>query len=233
VTGLYFSLQSRTALAFAVALSAVLCQGASEQGAQSKEAQAQQAQQSKGLPTRASPAEYQARVQVGAITIGADFDGHSITSPQSVLNTEDYVVVEVGLFGPPDARLSASYEDFSVRINGKKALLAAQPYAMIFGSLKDPDWAPPTPPESKSKTSLGGGGGQNDPGSPPPVVHIPIEVERAMQLRVQKASLPGGERVLPEAGLIFFRYAGKTKGIHSMDLLYAGAAGKATLKLIE
>lgn len=208
----------------------MLCQGASGQTAQSNEPQAQK---TRGLPTRASAAEYQAHVQVGDVTIGADFTGHSITSPQSVLNTEDYVVVEVGLFGPPGAHLTLSYEDFSARINGKKTLLASQPYAMIFSSLKDPDWAPPVPPESKSKTSLGGGGGQNDPGATPAPVHVPIEVERAMELRVQKASLPEGERVLPEAGLIFFRYGGKPKGIHSMDLIYSGPAGKATLKLIQ
>jgi hypothetical protein len=52
-----------------------------------------------------------------------------------------------------------------------------------------------------------------------------------MAQRVQKSALPGGERVLPQAGLIFFSYRGKIQGIHSLELLYAGPAGKATLTL--
>jgi hypothetical protein len=224
-----FTLQSRTGLVSAVVLTAVLCQGARGQDAQSKDAQTREA---KGLPSRAAPADYQTHAQAGALTIAAEFTGHSITSPQSVLATEDYVVVEVGFFGPPEARLVLSYEDFSLRINGKKTPLPARPYASVFKSLKDPEWEPPIPVESKSKTSLGtGGAGQNDPGSTPPVVHVPIEVERGWELRVQKATLPEGERVIPVAGLIFFQYHGKTDNIDSIDLIYTGPAGKVTLKL--
>jgi hypothetical protein len=52
-----------------------------------------------------------------------------------------------------------------------------------------------------------------------------------MAQRVQKASLPEGDRALPQAGLIFFQYRGKAQGIHSIELIYAGPAGKATLTL--
>jgi hypothetical protein len=52
-----------------------------------------------------------------------------------------------------------------------------------------------------------------------------------MSQRVQKAALPGGDRALPQAGLIFFQYRGKTTGIHSLELVYSGPAGKATLAL--
>jgi hypothetical protein len=210
-------------------LTAVLCQGAPWQDAQSKDAQTHEA---KGLSPRAAPTDYQSHAQAGAVTIAAEFTGHSITSPQSVLATEDYVVVEVGFFGPPETQLKLSYEDFSLRINGKKTALPARPSVSVFKSLKDPEWEPPVPVESKSKTSLGsGGGGANDPGAPPPVVHVPIEVERGWSLRVQKATLPEGERVLPVAGLIFFQYRGKTDNIDSIELIYTGPAGKVTLKL--
>jgi hypothetical protein len=33
------------------------------------------------------------------------------------------------------------------------------------------------------------------------------------------------------AGLIYFSYGGNTKGIHSIELIYSGAAGKASLTL--
>jgi hypothetical protein len=52
-----------------------------------------------------------------------------------------------------------------------------------------------------------------------------------MAQRVQKAALPEGDRTLPVAGLIFFQYRGKTQGIHSIELIYAGPAGKVTLAL--
>jgi hypothetical protein len=190
---------------------------------------AARARESKGMPPRATPADYQAHAQAGTVTIAAEFDGHSVPDTQSALTTEDYVVVEVALFGPPDAHPTLSIQDFSLRVNGKKAALPAQGYAAVFKSLKDPEWVPPgPPPEAKSKGGINTGGqGQADSG-PPPVVHIPIAVERAMQQRVQKSALPEGDRPLPQAGLIFFEYHGKAS---SAELIYSGPAGKATLAL--
>ena len=52
-----------------------------------------------------------------------------------------------------------------------------------------------------------------------------------MQQHVQNAALPEGDRALPVAGLIFFKYGGLPKGIHSVELLYSGPAGKATVTL--
>ncbi len=49
--------------------------------------------------------------------------------------------------------------------------------------------------------------------------------------KVTKAALPEGDRLLPAAGLLFFKYSGQAKGIYSVELSYDGPAGKATLKL--
>ena len=188
----------------------------------------------KSIPPRASAADYQAHAQLGTFAIGAEFTGHAISTAESLLNTEDYVVVEVGFFGAPDAHLKLSFEDFSMRINGKKQLVQGQPFGVIFPSLKDPNWAPPPSADSKSKTSIASGAGtagSTDLNSKPEPVKVPIEVERAMQMRVQKASLPGGDRTLPEAGLLFFQHRGKVESIHSIELFYNGPAGKATLVL--
>jgi hypothetical protein len=187
----------------------------------------------KGMPPRATPADYQAQGQAGSVTIAAEFRGHSVPTLEGTLSTEDYVVIETGLFGSPDARIKLSSEDFSLRINGKKMPLPSQPYGLVVGSVKDPEWEPPAPPASKSKTSLGGGGRgeQGEANAPPAPVKIPIGVQRAMGQRVQKASLPEGDRALPQAGLIFFQYRGKTQSIHSIELIYAGSSGKATLTL--
>ena len=188
--------------------------------------------EAKGLPPRATPADYQAQTKAGAVTIAAEFTRHSVPTAQGPLSTEDFVVVEMALFGPPDARLKISANDFSLRINGKKAALSSSPYGMILSSVKDPEWQPPEPPKSKSKGGLtsGGNGDQGD-NAPPPPVKIPIEVQRAMAQRVQKATLPEGDRTLPQAGLIYFQYRGAAKGIRSVELIYDGPAGKATLAL--
>jgi len=186
--------------------------------------------ETKGLPPRAAPSDYQAHAQAGTMTVVGEFMGHAVPVPEGPLTTEDYVVVEAGLFGPADARIKLSIDDFSLRINGKKTRLSSQPYVLVTRSLKDPEWVPPGAPEPKSKGSFGTGG-QSDSNSPPPVVHVPIELQRAMARHVQKAALPEGDRALPQAGLIFFQYRGKRETIRSIELNYDGPAGQATLTL--
>jgi hypothetical protein len=229
---LHHLFRSGAGLFAAAALTTVFCESALvAQDAQANAAPGKEAQASaKGMPPRATPGDYNAHSQAGSITIAAEFAGHSVPTPQSVLSTEDYVVVEVGFFGPAEAHATISASDFSLRINDKKSALPAQPYSMIFGSLKDPEWEPPIPVESKSKTSLGGSG-QGQSNDPPVKPKPPFSLQRTWQQNVMKAALPEGDRLLPAAGLIFFRYSGQSKGIYSVELIYAGAAGKTTLTL--
>jgi hypothetical protein len=190
--------------------------------------------EAKGMPPRATSAEYPAHAQVGAVTIAAEFTGHGIGTPQGALTTEDYVVVEVGFFGAGEARAKVAIDDFSLRINGKKAAMPGQPYGVVLSSVKDPEWVAPGDPAPKSKGGVsggGGGGGQGQSNDPPVVPKMTFAERRAMEQKVQKATLPEGDRALPVAGLIFFQYRGKTQGIKSLELIYDGPAGKATLAL--
>lgn len=182
-----------------------------------------------GMPPRTAATEYLTHTQVGKYLLGADFMGHSVPTPQSTYTTEDFVIVEVGFFGPPGARLQIAANDFSLRINGKKSPLSSQHYEIAFHSLKDPEWEPPALEKSKTSLNTGGGGNQND--APPAPPKMPLELRRAMEQRVQKAALPEGDRALPQAGFLFFEYRGKAQGIKSLELIYEGAAGKATLAL--
>ena len=212
---------------------ALCCFHASAQTPATTSAPGTAATDTKGLPPRTTPAEYQAKAQVGNFTIAAEFRGHSVPAMEGTLTTEDYITVEVAFYGTEKVTLSS--DDFSLRVNGKKSALPTQPFGAIMSSVKDPEWEPPVPVEKKSKGGVTGGGGgggrgEGDSGPPPPPV-IPIGVQRAMAQRVQKSALPGGERALPQAGLIFFSYRGKIQGIHSLELLYAGPAGKATISL--
>jgi hypothetical protein len=155
-----------------------------------------------------------------------------VTTPLAVFTTDDYVAVEVGFFGPPEARLRLSHEDFSLRINGKKAALPAQQFLMAFKSLKDPEYVPPEPVQSKKDEDAGVPVAGSKPSDRNPQWHpVPFEVTHRMEQRVQKSALPEGDRALPEAGLIFFQYGGREKGINSVELIYDGPAGKASLQL--
>src|SRR5581483_10295366 len=152
-----------------------------------------------GMPPRSAPTDYPAHTQVGNVTIAAEFAGHSIPRPEDPLSTDDYVVVEAGVFGPTGARLTLSLGDFSLRINGKKNPLASEPFVLVSSSLRDPEWVAPDQPKGKPKTSFGGGGG-NDTTTLPP--KIPLELQRSMTQYIEKVSLPEGDRALPQAGLL-------------------------------
>ena len=127
---------------------AAICLCVQGQNTQSKDAQIE----AKGMPPRAAPVDYQAQAQAGTVTVAAEFMGHSVPTLEGTLSTEDYVVIETGLFGSPGARIKLSSDDFSLRINGKKTPLPSQPYGLVVRSLKDPEWEQTVPAASKSKT---------------------------------------------------------------------------------
>ncbi|MGA3097221.1 MAG: hypothetical protein ABSF25_12245 [Bryobacteraceae bacterium] len=178
---------------------------------------------------RASAADYEAQGQVGQVTIAAEFAGHGVPTPQGPLATDDYVAIEVAFFGPPGARTKVSSTDFTLRVNGKK--LPSQPFGLVAASVKDPEWAPPEQLDAKKSAMSKQKDPAADPLAPPPVVKVPVPVLREWAQRVQKVALPEGDRPLPEAGMIFFQYHNKVKGIFLIELMYAGSAGKTVLEL--
>jgi hypothetical protein len=228
-----FSTRIAGLLIAAVLISAV-CLPAQEENTKGPETQGKDTQ-AKGMPPRTGPTEYQAQAQAGTVTIAAEFMGHAVPTPEQTVAADDYIVVEAGLFGPPGAKITLARGDFSLRINGKKVPSPSEPYELVFHSLKDPQWQPPETEESKSKgggtgitTGNNGGAGNSPPPLPP---KMPFELRRAMEQHVQRAAMQEGDRPMPQAGLLFFLYRGKTEGIRSLELIYNGAAGNATLTL--
>jgi len=188
-----------------------------------------------GMPPRAAASEYQAQGKAGMVSIGAEFAGHSVPTPEHTYSCEEYIVIEAGLFGPPGARTTLSRNDFSLRVNGKKMALPSEPYELAFHSLKDPEWQPPEAPDankgSKGGLTTGGGGDSGGDKLPPIPPKMPFPLRRAMEQQVQKSAMQEGDRPLPQAGLLFFLYRGKAEGIKSLELMYSGAAGTATISL--
>ena len=183
-----------------------------------------------GLPPRAAPSDYPAQAKLGPITLAAEFAGHGIPTADGPLSTDGYVVVEVAFFGPSGTRLPISFSDFSLRISGKKNATASESWERVGTNAKDPEWTPPEKPEKGGGSLLSGGGGGNDTSSKEPP-RPPAELRRAWAQRVKKAALADGDRALPQDGLLYFSYGGNVKNIRSLELIYAGAAGKATLNL--
>lgn len=212
----------RSGFVVAIAFGATLCLSGQQQNPPPE---------NNGLPPRATPADYQLQMKLGKVTIGAEFAEHSVPTPDGPLSNEDYVVVEAGVYGPPGTRLTLSPSDFSLRINGKKPA-PAQSVELVLKRLKDPTWEPPetTKSEPKSKGGLTSGNSGGSIGEPnlPPIIHVPIELQRSWNKRAQKAALPEGDRALPQAGLLFFEHSGRVK---AAELIYNGPAGKATLNL--
>jgi hypothetical protein len=182
------------------------------------------------MPPRVAPTEYQVQGKVGDYTIAADFDEHSVPTPDGTFTSEEYVVVEAAIFGPAGAKIKLALEDFSLQINDRKAPLPSQAYALLFHSLSDPEWQPPKPKddEKPSKTGINTGG-QNEEKPPPP--KMPRDLRRAMEQKVLKVAMPEGDRPTPVAGLLFFQYRGKAKTIKTMELIYKGAAGTVSIPI--
>src|ERR1700722_17953802 len=133
---------------------AAVCLCAQDPTAPGTSASDAQASATRGMPARATPNDYQGHAQAGPVTIGAEFMQHSVPTPGGLLTTEEYVVVEAGVFGPPGARTTLNPGDFTLRVNGKK-MLQSEAYATVFKSLKDPEWEPDVPVDKASKTSIG------------------------------------------------------------------------------
>jgi hypothetical protein len=230
---------SRSWTSILVAALCLCAQGQNPPGPPSPPNKDAQAAEKKGMPPRATPGDYQAQATAGAVTIAAEFMAHAILTPEgTTYSTDDYVVVETALFGPAGTRLKISSDDFSLRILAKKMKpLPSEPFGGVLKTLKDPDWEDTIAIEAKKAKDEGGGstsvktGGKGQENTPYVAPKMPIPMRRAMEQHVEKCVLPEGDRALPQAGVIFFPYRGKTENIHAIELIYNGPAGKATLKL--
>jgi hypothetical protein len=127
-----------------------------------------------------------------------------LPAPQSNLPIRNYLIVKVGLFGPPGSRLKLSPDHFTLRINGKGRAIDAQLPGIVAGSFPAPDQP----------------------------LDLQKQQDDAIERRLSAASLPEGESTLPRSGLLYFPYKGDLKKVHSLVLLYDGPLGKSTLILI-
>lgn len=206
-----------------------------------------------GTRPKTGAAEYAAHADLKDGAIGAENLGHSLAAAKGVTLVRDYLVVEVALYAR-NAPVKMRNEQFLLRINGRKAALGAQTAGMVAASLKYPDW------ESRPTLVAGGGignagvvFGQPDPVERFPGDHRPAEQRRPVPNPVPPAptdssgveqaapepvedvvnhlALPEGDIRPPVSGYLFFPFKDKLKSIKTLDLVYEGPLGAATLRL--
>lgn len=197
--------------------------------------------------------DYQVHAATGNISLGAEFMVRSFQGQDNMFIAKDYLVVEVAVYPPKFEKIKVSTGQFTLRVNGKKQALSAQPPSFVAASLKYPDW------ERRPTVMAGGGLGdagiilgpptptERFPGDPrPSQTRLPyprrvpetgapagIEKEeppRAEEVVIQTA-FPEGEFSGPVSGYVYFPYKKKTKSIRTLELLYQGPEGSATLRL--
>lgn len=208
--------------------------------------------QSAGTAPKDKPVSYPAHTTVGDIAIGADYLVHSIPANSQTFFAPDYLVVEVAVFPKRGSPTEIAISTFTLRVNGKKQVLYSDSTGMVAASIKYPDW------EQRKNLEVGASVGDAGViiGRPPVVGRFPDDprqqqtrlprppkapdaqqgVEREepedLDTALIRTALPQGAVSIPVSGYLYFRYQGKTKSIKSVELLYQGPAGTATLKLL-
>jgi hypothetical protein len=205
-----------------------------------------------GTTPKAKVEDYSVRGGAGKIALGAEYMVRSIQGGGTTLIAADYLVIEVAVYPPRFEPIPVSSGQFTLRINGRKQVLFNQSPGMVSASIKYADW-------ERRPTLVGGVGGRDGGiivGQPPTTGRFPGD-PRPDQTRLPRPpkapdqnpsgvepkepidadqlvaanALPEGEATGPVSGYVFFAYKGKTRKIKSLELLYKGPAGEATLKL--
>lgn len=204
-----------------------------------------------GPAPRNSASEYPVHATLASASIGAEYLVRSIPSRGRVFFSPDYLVLEVGVYPATGQTIKIVLEHFALRMNGKKETIAPQSPGFIAAGFKYPDW------ERRRGLETSAGVGDSTvilgrpqprsrfPGDPtpsqtrlPPVPRAPERepaVEREEPARAEnvvvEAALAEVETPSPRAGYLYFPFKGKTKSIRSLELIYRGPAGTATMKL--
>jgi hypothetical protein len=199
-----------------------------------------------GTEPKATPADYPVHAEAGGAGVGAEFMVHSFSRGEESYIAVDYLVVDVALFPPKGQAIEVDTTKFTLRLNGKKAMLFPQSPAMVASSLSHPEWQ--TRPRPEADLGLGGVNiGLGRPRQTTPFPGAPPESRLPKPSRAPGPDNPGGidakERVKPEtlvvetalpegvsrgpvSGYLYFAYQGKAASIKSLELLYEGAVLK-------
>jgi hypothetical protein len=194
-----------------------------------------------GTNPKAGASEYAVHDEMTDGSLGAENLGHSLLTAKGAILLRDFLVVEAALY-PKDSRMKIRMDQFRLRVNGKKDTLSPQSLSLVIGSLQYPDWS--GRPSLEAGAGLGNAGvvlgrpvpvEQRGP-APPRAPENNNGVEKSEPEPVEEVihhfALPEGDQVhAPASGYLFFPFQAKLKSIKTLELIYEGPLGTATLRL--
>src|SRR5262245_6621733 len=77
-----------------------------------------------GTEPKKKATDYDVSDRSGEVEIGAEFMVHSFSGEGQTFISENHLIVEVALYPPKDMTLDVNNGAFSLRVNGKKPVLA-------------------------------------------------------------------------------------------------------------
>jgi hypothetical protein len=200
-----------------------------------------------GTEPKAKAEDYEVHASTPTAAIGAEYMVHSFSRGDKAFLAKDYLVVEVALFPSKGETIEVQNSNFSLRINGRKAVLMPEAVSMVAASLQHPEWEQPRP-NGEIDASAGNAGvviggrprnpnpfpGSNPPGSQlPPRVDVPRDNPSGVEKEQVKAEVIAVETALVEgphhwafSGFLYFAYRGKPGSVKTLELLYQDAVLK-------
>ena len=197
-----------------------------------------------GTEPKPKAEDYEVRATTRTAAIGAEYMVHSFSRGDKAFLAKDYLVVEVALFPPKGETIEVRNSDFSLRINGRKAVLPPEAVSMVAASLQHPEWEQPRP-NGEVDAGAGNAGvviggpprnsnpfpGSNPPGSQPaPRVPAPRDNPSGVEKEPVKAEVVAVETALVEgphhaafSGFLYFAYRGKPSSVKTLELVYQDA----------
>jgi hypothetical protein len=181
--------------------------------------------------------------------IGAEYMVRSVMHPTGNFVVRDFLVVEVAIYPAKGEALLVSQQQFTLRINGKKAAIFPQTPGMVAASAKYEDWERRPGMTATAGPLIFGRPRSSErfPGDPrpgqerlpnPPQAPQPEDrtgVDKQQQARpedvIVQAALPEGAISKPTRGLLYFAQRGKAESFKKIELVYSGSAGETVLAL--
>jgi hypothetical protein len=198
-----------------------------------------------GTDPKAKADDYEVHARVANVDLGVEYMVHSLSGDGQTFIVDDYLVVEVALFPPKGGSIAGNSGDFTLRVDGRRATLAAAPPQMVVNSMERRQWqqsggvqaaggvedkvvivgGPPrqTPPYGQQPRSTPRPPRAPEPENPSGLP--PAEKVNSAELVVRTA-LPEGAFAGPVSGYLYFWFTGKASKIKSVELLYRDAALK-------
>jgi hypothetical protein len=205
--------------------------------------------QAQGTTPKEKPDSYYAHAALNdGLSIGADLLGRYLPVEGYSIYSDEYIYVEVALFGPKGRKIDLQSGQFVLNINKTPLTPQSPGLVTLTGNF----------PEMIARPQVVAGGGANggvieiggrdrkprfpgdDPAhTPTPGPEAPVDpsngqVQKAPvkpEILVERAKLPEGSHALPVSGFLFFAYEGKLKKAKHIVLDYKGPLGSASVTL--